>query len=116
LPYLKVFDEKKQEETDLHEWCSKPGFTFMVFGKLAETDLFALAKWVSQNYSSMLNFYYLPPSAKNQNVFDAFEINEHNAKSIIVRPDMHIGFMNDKVDMVLMDNYLRNVVGVVHSS
>jgi hypothetical protein len=25
---------------------------------------------------------------------------------------MHIGFMNDKVDMVLMDNYLRNVVGV----
>lgn len=22
LPYLKVFDEKKQQETDLHEWCS----------------------------------------------------------------------------------------------
>jgi len=38
LPYLKVFDEKKQEETDLHEWCTKPGFTLIVLGKLAEGE------------------------------------------------------------------------------
>lgn len=113
LPYLKVFDEKKQEETDLHEWCSKPGFTFIVLGKLAETDLFTLARWITQNYAATLNFFYLPPSPKNQAVFDAFEVPENQAKSLIVRPDMHIGFMNDKVDMVLMDNYLRNVVGVI---
>lgn len=112
LPYLKVFDEKKQQETDLHEWCSKPGFTLIVVGKLAELDLFTLAKWITQNYQPTLNFFYLPPSAKNQPVFDAFEIKPNQAKSLIVRPDMYIGFMNDKVDMVLMDNYLRNIVGV----
>jgi hypothetical protein len=115
LPYLKIFDEKKQEETDLHEWCSKPGFTLMVFGKLTEADLFTLAKWITQSYATLLNFFYLPPSAKNQRVFDVFEIKQNQAKSIIIRPDMHIGFINDKVDMVLMDNYLKNVVGVVHS-
>ncbi|MEO6632846.1 MAG: FAD-dependent monooxygenase, partial [Mucilaginibacter sp.] len=30
LPWLKVFDEKKQLETDLHEWCTKPGFTLII--------------------------------------------------------------------------------------
>lgn len=113
LPYLKVFDEKKQEETDLQLWCSKPGFTFIVLGKLTELDLFTLAKWITQSYQGMLNFFYLPPSPKNQHVFDVFEVKENQAKAIIVRPDMYIGFMNDAIDMTLMDNYLRNVVGVV---
>jgi 2-polyprenyl-6-methoxyphenol hydroxylase-like FAD-dependent oxidoreductase len=112
LPYLKVFDEKKQEETDLHEWCTKPGFVFIALGKLSETDLFALAKWITKRYPAMLNFFYLPPSAKNQDIFDAFEVIPGQGKSLIIRPDMYIGFMNDKVDMVLMDNYLQNVVGI----
>jgi hypothetical protein len=115
LPYLKVFDEKKQEETDLHEWCTKAGFTFIVLGKLAESDLFTLAKWITQNYQATLNFFYLPPSAKNLHVFEAFEMNPNHVRSLIIRPDMHIGFINDKVDMVLMDNYLRNVVGLIDS-
>ena len=115
LPYLKVFDEKKQLETDLHEWCSKPGFTLIVLAKLSEADLFSLAKWITQKYPAMLNFFYLPPSAKNQHIFDAFETGKNQGKALIVRPDMHIGFINDKVDMVLMDNYLQNVVGVVGS-
>ncbi len=111
LPYLKVFDEKKQEETDLHEWCSKPGFTLIVLGTLRETDLFALAKWITQNYSGMLNFFYLPVSGKNWPIFEAFDMKKNHLKSLIIRPDMHIGFINDKVDMLLMDNYLRNVAG-----
>lgn len=111
LPYLKVFDEKKQEETDLHQWCVKPGFTLMVFGKLQEMDLFTVAKWITQNYSA-LNFYYLPPSAKNTDVFAAFEIAKGRRKALIVRPDMHIGFINDVVDIDMMDNYLRNVLGM----
>jgi len=115
LPYLKIFDEKKQEETDLHAWCTKPGFTLIVLAKLVESDLFTLAKWITQNYPA-LNFYYLPPSAKNLQVFNAFEIRENQARSLIVRPDMHIGLMNDKVDMLLMDNYLRNVVGIVKTA
>lgn len=112
LPYLKVFDEKKQEETDLHEWCSKPGFTFIVLGNLKEIDLFTLAKWITQNYPGMINFFYLPPSAKNTKVFEVFEIKKGQKKALIIRPDMHIGFMNDVVDIDMMDNYLRNIVGI----
>lgn len=112
LPYLKVFDEKKQEETDLHEWCAKPGFTLIVLGKLQELDLFTLAKWITQNYPANLNFFYLPPSAKNSEVFKTFEVNEGKKKALIIRPDMHIGLSNDVVDIEMMDNYLHNVVGV----
>jgi 2-polyprenyl-6-methoxyphenol hydroxylase-like FAD-dependent oxidoreductase len=112
LPYLKVFDEKRQEETDLHEWCTKPGFTLIVLGKLSELDLFTLAKWITQKYPGLLNFFYLPPSEKNQEIFDVFEVNGSQGKSLIIRPDMYIGFVNDKVDMTLMDNYLRNVAGI----
>jgi len=112
LPYLMVFDEKQQIETDLHEWCSKPGFTLIVLGKLQEIDLFTLAKWITQNYNGILNLFYLPPSIKNQLVFDQFEIAEGKKKALIVRPDMHIGFINDVVDIDMMDNYLNNVVGL----
>jgi len=113
LPYLKVFDEKKQQETDLHEWCSKPGFTFIALGNLKDLDLFTLAKWLTQNYPATINFFYLPPSAKNKAVFDAFEIREGQKKALIIRPDMHIGFINDVIDIDMMDNYLRNVVGFI---
>jgi 2-polyprenyl-6-methoxyphenol hydroxylase-like FAD-dependent oxidoreductase len=113
LPYLIVFDEKKQEETDLHEWCSKPGFTFIVLGKLTDLDLFTLAKWITQNYPAILNFFYLPQSTKNQQIFDTFEVKGNQKKALIVRPDIHIGFINDAIDMALMDNYLKNVVGLM---
>ena len=120
LPYLKVFDEKREVETDLHEWCSKPGFTLICLGKLKELDLFTIAKWITQNYGASLNFFYLPPSTKNQHIFDAFAIKENQKKALIIRPDMHIGFLNDVVDVDMMDNYLLNVVGVkpiiVHGS
>ncbi len=39
-------------------------------------------------------------------------VNEKLGKSLIIRPDMYIGFINDKVDMVLMDNYLQNIAGI----
>ena len=71
-----------------------------------------LAKWISAKYPGKLNFFHLPKSAKNQHIFDAFEVNEKQGVSIIVRPDMYIGFLNDKIDTVLMDNYLGNVVGL----
>jgi 2-polyprenyl-6-methoxyphenol hydroxylase-like FAD-dependent oxidoreductase len=111
LPYLKVFDEKKQEETDLHEWCAKPGFTLIVLGKFNDIDLFTLAKWIMQNYNGVLNFFYLPPSAKNEEIFNIFEVKESKKKAMIIRPDMHIGFINDVVDIEMMDNYLNNIVG-----
>jgi hypothetical protein len=75
-------------------------------------DLFALAKWITHSYNGALNLFYLPPSAKNQHVFNQFDIAEGKQKALIVRPDMHIGLMNDVVDIDMMDNYLNNVVGL----
>ncbi|WP_345949496.1 FAD-dependent monooxygenase [Mucilaginibacter sp. PAMB04274] len=111
LPYLKLYDEKKQQETDLHAWCSKPGFTLITMGPLQELYVFSLAKWITQNYNGWLNFFHLPPSVKNQQVFDAFEIRTGQSKAIIIRPDMHIGLVNDVVDLEMMKNYLENVAG-----
>ena len=116
LPYLEIYDEKKQEETDLHAWCSKPGFTLIILGKFDEMFLFNIAKWITNRYQGVLNFFYLPPSGKNLDVFNAFETSPHQEKAIIVRPDMYIGYMNDLVSIALLDNYLKNVVGVVHGS
>ena len=113
VPYLKVYDEKKEIETDLHEWCAKPGFTLIVLGKFEEMYLFTLAKWITNKYPGILNFFYLPPSGKNVDVFDAFGADPHRQLAIIVRPDMHIGYMNDVVDMGMMDNYLQNVAGII---
>jgi 2-polyprenyl-6-methoxyphenol hydroxylase-like FAD-dependent oxidoreductase len=111
LPYFKVFDEKTREETDLHAWCAKPGFTLIAMGYVPETELFTWARWINQYYPQMLNFYYLPPSNKNREVFDAFEITADQRKTLIVRPDTHIGFMSDVIDRGAVDNYLRSVVG-----
>jgi 2-polyprenyl-6-methoxyphenol hydroxylase-like FAD-dependent oxidoreductase len=113
LPYLKVYDEKKEIETDLHEWCGKPGFTLIILGKFDEMYLFTLAKWITNKYPGMLNFFYLPPSGKNVDVFNAFETDPHRQKAIIVRPDMHIGYLNDVVDISMLDNYLQNVAGII---
>jgi 2-polyprenyl-6-methoxyphenol hydroxylase-like FAD-dependent oxidoreductase len=109
LPYIKIFDEKQQSETDLHEWCSKPGFTLIILGKFDELFLFTIAKWITNKYPGILNFFYLPPSGKNLEVFEAFETNPHQQKAIIVRPDMYIGYINDVADIGMMDNYLQNV-------
>ncbi|MBW4888138.1 FAD-dependent monooxygenase [Mucilaginibacter sp. HMF5004] len=113
LPYLKLYDEKKQTETDLHEWCAQPGFTFIAMGKITEMDLFSLAKWISQTYPNLLNFFYLPPSARNQHVFDAFEVMAPYQKTLIIRPDMHIGLINDGIDMEIIRKYMEDVVGVL---
>jgi len=113
MPYLKVYDEKKEIETDLHEWCSKPGFTLIVFGKFDEMFLFAIAKWITNKYPGILNFFYLPPSGKNVAVFEAFEADPHRQMALVVRPDMHIGYMNNVVDLGMLDNYLQNVVGII---
>ena len=113
VPFIEIFDEKKKEETDLHAWCSKPGFTLIILGRFDDMLLFNIAKWISTRYPGMLNFFYLPPSGKNLAVFDAFETDPHREKAIIVRPDMHIGYMNDLVSISMLDNYLKNVAGLL---
>jgi 2-polyprenyl-6-methoxyphenol hydroxylase-like FAD-dependent oxidoreductase len=116
LPYLKIYDEKKQQDTDLHTWCSKPGFTLITMGPLQELYIFSLAKWITQHYNNWLNFFHLPPSVKNQRVFDAFEIRNGQSKVIVVRPDMHIGLITDVVDLEIIKNYLENVARCIPRS
>lgn len=111
LPYVEIFDEKKQSLTDLHAWCSKPGFTLITMGEIKENYLFTLAKWITQSYPAGLNFFHLPPSARNQPVFDKFQVPAGHRKALIIRPDMYIGYSNDIVDIEMMNNYLRDVVG-----
>jgi 2-polyprenyl-6-methoxyphenol hydroxylase-like FAD-dependent oxidoreductase len=113
LPYLKVFDEKKLQESDLHAWCSRPGFTLITIGQLQDSYIFSLAKYLSQNYAGWLNYFHLPPSVKNQHIYDTFQVRTGQNKCIIVRPDMHIGYINDVVDLEMMKNYLENVAGCI---
>jgi 2-polyprenyl-6-methoxyphenol hydroxylase-like FAD-dependent oxidoreductase len=116
LPFIKIFDEKKKQQTDLHAWCHKPGFTFIALGKLKENDLFNLARWITQNYPQQLNFFYLPFSAKNKAVFDCFELKENQHKAVIVRPDMYIGYLNDTIHVDLIDQYLEQIAGCIKAS
>lgn len=113
LPYLKLYDEKKQVETDLQAWCSKPGFTLILLGRMAEMELLAFARWITQYYGANLNFFYLPPSDRNQHIFDAFEIKTDHAKAMVVRPDNYIGFLSDTVDMDIINNYLHSNAGLI---
>ncbi|MFD2148450.1 hypothetical protein [Mucilaginibacter antarcticus] len=37
---------------------------------------------------------------------------ENKKKALIIRPDMHIGLINDVVDIEMMENYLTTIVGL----
>lgn len=115
LPYLRFWDEKKEEESDLHAWCAKPGFIFLILGTISDQDLFIIAKWIKRNFPNMLHLFYLPHSEKNQPVFNYFEINKNQRKALVVRPDMHIGMMSDQIDIRILANYMENVVGCIRS-
>lgn len=113
LPYLKLYDEKKQINTDLHAWCTKPGFTMIIMGRLSELELLSFARFITRFFGAGLNFFYLPASEKNQHIFDAFEIKEGHIKTLVVRPDNYIGFMCDSTDIDIINNYLQNTAGLI---
>jgi 2-polyprenyl-6-methoxyphenol hydroxylase-like FAD-dependent oxidoreductase len=111
LPYIRFYDEKLKEETDLHLWCKNAGFTLIVLGSLNKMDVLALAKWIKLTYPFDLHFFYLPYSERNSHLFDCFEMGEHSRKALIVRPDMYIGYINDIVDIELLGGYLQESIG-----
>ncbi|MGV3507661.1 MAG: FAD-dependent monooxygenase, partial [Sphingobacteriaceae bacterium] len=111
LPYIKFYDEKLKQDTDLHAWCKSAGFTLIIIGQLSQRDVLAIVKWIKLTYPSGLAFFYLPPSKRNQHLFDCFEIPENGRKALIVRPDMHIGYINDIVDIELLGGYLEGSIG-----
>jgi len=110
LPFMNVYDEKKQEEIDLFQWCKRPGFVLLVLGNLSNNSLFILAQWMKQKYTRYMHLFYLPYSTKNQPVFNAFEVNKDQNKMILIRPDMYIAYMHDVVNASLIDTYMIEVM------
>lgn len=113
LPFVSFYDEKQKEETNLHDWCGKSGFTLLIIGKMKNLSLLNIGKWIKLAYPFNLNFYYLPHSERNQHLFDLFDIKEHQKKTVIVRPDLHIGYINDNVDIESIEIYLKETIGWV---
>src|SRR5690606_28959317 len=110
LPFLRVYDEKKFEYTDLHQWCRKPGFTLLLLGNLSSHSLFVMSQWIKQKYTQHMHLFYLPYSEKNAVVFDAFEVKSEKNKMLLIRPDMHIGYMHDVVSANLIDTYMVEIM------
>jgi 2-polyprenyl-6-methoxyphenol hydroxylase-like FAD-dependent oxidoreductase len=111
LPFLPVFNEKTKAQTDLHRWCEKPGFVLLVLGTISHHHLHIIGQWMRQKYPRHMHLYYLPYSPRNQLVFDLFEVKPEGTKSILVRPDMHIGYINDMLNVSLIDTYMEEIVG-----
>ena len=111
LPFLPVFDEKTKTQTDLHRWCEKPGFVLLVLGTISHHHLNIIGQWMRQRYPRGMYLYYLPYSPRNQSVFDVFEVKAEGTKSVLVRPDMHIGYINDMLNVSLIDTYMEEIVG-----
>lgn len=111
LPFLPVFDEKTKTQTDLHRWCEKPGFVLLVLGTISHHHLHIIGQWIRQKYPREMHLYYLPYSSRNQAVFDVFEVKPEGTKSILVRPDMYIGYINDMLNVSLIDTYMEEIIG-----
>jgi len=111
LPYLPVFDEKTKTQTDLHRWCEKPGFILLVIGTISNHHLNIIGKWMRQKYPREMHLYYLPYSERNQQVFQAFEVGPANTKIVLIRPDMYIAYINDMLNVSLIDTYMEEVLG-----
>lgn len=111
LPYLPVFDEKARIQTDLHRWCEKPGFVLLLLGTISHHHLHVIGQWMRQKYPRTMHLYYLPYSISNEQVFEAFEIKPNATKIVLIRPDMHIGYINDMLNVSLIDTYMEEILG-----
>ena len=114
LKDLDFYDEKLKVNSSLYQWCSYHHFSVFFFGFLTPSHLFTIAKWIQLNYAVQL--FYLPPSEKNQHIFDAFDIKEGERKTLIIRPDRYIGLINDAIDIDIIDNYLKSMVLMKHKN
>jgi hypothetical protein len=108
LPDLNFYDEQLKTESSLYKWCNYRHFSVFMFGYLTPSHLFTIAKWLQLNYAVQL--FYLPPSERNQPVFDTFQILTGERKTLIIRPDRYIGLISDSIDIDIIDNYLKSII------
>lgn len=111
LPFVLLYNEQTKTATDLHRWCEKPGFILMILGTVGHHQLHIIGRWMRQKYPREMHLYYLPYSPRNQQVFDVFELPPTGTKIILIRPDMHIGYMNDILNVNLIDTYMEEIIG-----
>ena len=110
VPFLSVYDEKAKIQTDLHRWCEKPGFVLLVLGTISHHHLNIIGQWVRQKYPREMHLYYLPYSHRNRQLFDVFAVKSEGTKIVLIRPDMHIGYVNDMLNVSLIDTYMEEVM------
>ena len=111
VPFLSVYNEKTKTRTDLHRWCEKPGFTLLIMGTIDHHQLHIVGRWMRQKYPREMHLYYLPYSPRNSDVFNRFELRPTATRIVLIRPDMHIGYMNDTLNVNLIDTYMEEILG-----
>lgn len=110
FPNFNFYDEKAQVDIKLHQWTNYQYFSVILFGYLSQPNLFTVSRWMQLNYPVKL--YYLPPSEKNNPLFEFMGIKPDTKRTFIVRPDLYLGLIHDTIDVEVIDNYLKNVLGM----
>lgn len=110
FPDFCFYDEKAEVDIQLHQWTNYQYFSVIFFGYLSQPNLFTVSRWMQLNYPVKL--YYLPPSEKNEPVFEFMGVKPQTKRTFIVRPDLYIGLIHDTIDIEVIDNYLGNVLGM----
>ncbi|WP_304067666.1 hypothetical protein [Pedobacter glucosidilyticus] len=110
FPNFNFYDEKAQVDIQLHQWTNYQHFSVILFGYLSQPNLFTVSRWMQLNYPVKL--YYLPPSEKNKPLFEFMGIKPDTKRTFIVRPDLYLGLIHDTIDVEVIDNYLKNVLGM----
>ncbi|MBE7179016.1 MAG: FAD-dependent monooxygenase, partial [Mucilaginibacter polytrichastri] len=110
LPFLQVENPKTREVTNIQQWNHGTGFCLLLLDRLNRIDMPTLRNWLSRNYPTLVDTYYVPYSEVNEPVFSAFEVAEADKKMILVRPDGYIGLIADGVDMLLLQRYFQQMV------
>lgn len=108
LPNLEVFDEKLKKDTSFYNWCRFGNYSMIMLGYISKQNLFHTARWLNTNYPVRL--FYLPPTEKNQHIFDFFNIIEGEKKTLIIRPDRFVAFISDRIDLDIISNYLSDLL------
>ncbi|WP_017260139.1 thioredoxin domain-containing protein [Pedobacter arcticus] len=108
LTDLPFYDEKLKQETSLYKWCNYQYFSLIVIGSVNPHFLFNVAKWVQLNFN--IKLFYLPYSEKNECIFETLDISPNEKRTLMIRPDKYISFVNDILETDIIDNYLRNVL------
>ena len=111
FPSLEVYDEKSKSHKNLSQLLHNTHFTLLIVGSIGAHNLWALGKWVQQTYPKNLHIIYLPYKQNNINVFKSLQMHEEQNLLAILRPDRHIAYLSNTIQVHLVSNYLDSIIG-----